>query len=545
MDRICAIFCNPPLAFARLGGSTTPLAAYRWADPSNPRSDGSTVVTPDWTLNVLPDATVDPFKPQVLRFRDGQLLRPVCPFIEIWARVGDPSKAPATWRDEPLTLSLLQSEGLAEKDLSFALSARNRKVERRTGNADLAYGTFPDLAVPGDDHQVHPILGSSPPAAANPMIPAGRHIPLGTLQVLKCRPQPAHGTTPWDAAVNVETVRLRFTPAAGLMYGPPAAIAAGVQNGPAVEAAQAFLNPAAGWLGSDGDGATGGGLVIPGDTFDTASEADTASLGVVDDTCEARLLVSLKRPALPSLVAHANIFSGPPDFAPDRRPIVSIADELNDRAGDWEERNAALSPDDLEAWVADLFERVYETVSVLNVDFWRAVNARFQLQAAKLGPAIPGDGLPQPTRPMGSRDRLRNQELTVGTADALTPLPLTEHARDRHRDLAAIVALRALVLAAPERLKTLVRGPFEAESLGGSRSEQLRQTTMRMPPFMAQSTPGTPLTLTAWQYDLLMKWVDAQQAAPEALAGEPPLSAEALKRRNDVLTRLDQAGPPR
>ena len=70
MDRICAIFCNPPLAFARLGGSTTPLAAYRWADPSNPRSDGSTIVTPDWTLNVLPDATVDPFKPQVLRFRD-------------------------------------------------------------------------------------------------------------------------------------------------------------------------------------------------------------------------------------------------------------------------------------------------------------------------------------------------------------------------------------------------------------------------------------------------------------------------------------------
>lgn len=543
MDRICAIFCNPPLAFARLGGSTSPLAAYRWSDPLNPRSDGNTVIRADWSLNVLTDGSVDPFLPQVLRFRDGQLLRPVCPFIEVWARVGDPAANPSNWRDEPLTLSLLAAEGLGESDLSFSLSARNRKVERRTANPDLVYGTFPDLVIAGDDHQPHEILGSSPPSAASPMIPAGRHVPLGGLQILKARPQPAPTSAPWTDKVNVETIRMRFTPAAGLMYGPPAAAAAGVQNGPAVEPAQAFLKPAAGWLGNDG---SNGPFVIPGDTFDTATDTDSTSLGVIDDSCEARVLVSLKRPGSEVLSASANIFSGPPDFAPDRRPIVSIADELNDRAGDSAARNAALSGDELDRWVSDLFERVYETVAVLNVDFWRALNAGFQLQPTKLGPAIAGDGLPQPTRPMGSRDKLRNQQLTVGRASAQTPLPLSDHARDRHRDLAAIASLRQLVLADPARLKSLVRGPFEAESIGPGGTERLRRTTMRMPPFMAQSTPSTPLTLTAWQYELLMKWAAAQQpvAAPQALAAAP-ISPEALKRRSDVIERLDLAGPPR
>jgi hypothetical protein len=431
----------------------------------------------------------------------------------------------------------LANEGFTEADLSFTIAARNLKAQRRTGNPDLAVGTYPDLIVAGDDHTVHALAATNPPGVATPMIPPGRHIGLGAVQVLKSRPQPAAGTQPWTEAVNVEVIRIRFTPAAGLMYGPPQAAAADVQDGPAVQPAQAFLEPNAGWFGNAG---SGNGFVIPADTFDTKTDNDQTSLGVIDDTCEARITVSLRRTGQPALASHANVFAAPPDYAPDRRPIVSIADELNDRASDASTRNAGMSPQELEDWVADLFDRIYETVSVLNVDLWRRANANFPLPANKLGPAIPGDGLSQPTNPMGGRDKLRNQDLKVGQATAQTPLPLTEHARERHRDLAAIDALQALVQTDPQRLQALIRGPFEAEQLTSQLTEGLRQTTMRMPPFMAQSTPATPLTLTAWQYDLVMAWA-AAQLGPAPASAVATLSTEATERRAAILRRLDDA----
>ena len=48
-----------------------------------------------------------------MTFRDGDLIRPVAPFYEIWARVGDAGSAPATWREVPLTPALLQANGIA------------------------------------------------------------------------------------------------------------------------------------------------------------------------------------------------------------------------------------------------------------------------------------------------------------------------------------------------------------------------------------------------------------------------------------------------
>ncbi|QLH38114.1 MAG: hypothetical protein HWD60_02830 [Defluviicoccus sp.] len=69
--------------------------------------------------------------------------------------------------------------------------------------------------------------------------------------------------------------------------------------------------------------------------------------------------------------AHATVFVAPPDFGPDRRPFLSLADELNDRSAEATARNASLVGVDLDDWVQDLFERIYETVSLMNVDFWR------------------------------------------------------------------------------------------------------------------------------------------------------------------------------
>ena len=132
---------------------------------------------------------------------------------------------------------------------------------------------------------------------------------------------------------------------------------------------------------------------------------------MVDDTCEVRIDVTLQLPGMPrrNLSAHANVFVGPPDFAPDRRPFLSLADELNDRTDSGSVRNAALDSTDVEAWVQDLFERVQETVSLMNLDFWRLARGVNPLSAdGLLDKPLADDGALPAELAMGSRDKLRN-----------------------------------------------------------------------------------------------------------------------------------------
>jgi hypothetical protein len=143
---IQAIFCSPPIAVARLGGSTAPLAAYTWTRPPNPRADGETVIAPQWSLNILTDGSVDPFMPDSVRFRDGDLIRPVCPFIEMWARMGEAGSNPSTWSDVPLTPALLAKSGMDESALLFRIDARNAKAARRRNDANLAFARSGVLA---------------------------------------------------------------------------------------------------------------------------------------------------------------------------------------------------------------------------------------------------------------------------------------------------------------------------------------------------------------------------------------------------------------
>jgi hypothetical protein len=512
------------------------MQAYGWKRPQNPRSDGETVVVPAWSLEVMADGSVEPILPDTVIFRDGDLIRPICPFIEVWARIGDPSRPPSEWRDTPLTPSLIEAEGATLADLRFSVTARNLKAARRADDARLAFGTFPDLELRADRHERRAVDGTSPPGATPPMIPANRSIPLGSIQVMRSRPQPAPGSVEWEESVNVETIRLRFTPARGRFYGPPqAAVRTDASDIPAVTAANAFLDPAAGWFGSSGNV---NGFVSPADTIDETDRGSGVSLGGVDDTCELRIDVRLPNPAGGVHRTHANIFVAPPDFAPDRRPFLSVADELNDRVGNATERNAAMNEDELSVWVADLFERVYEHVSLMNVDHWRGRHAIQLPGSALLTTPLEGDNVLPGDRAMGSRDRLRNRALRVGPSTSNDPLPLSNHARERHRTLSDADALRKLVAEKPSRLAEIVRGPFEVEPGEGGGA-----TTMRMPPFMRQSTAHT-LTLAAWQYALLMEWVEQVLAGPVVLALEPETDEldRAEARRQEVLAGLPPTG---
>ena len=551
-DTIQGIFVHPPIAIARLGGSTTPQDAYRWVEAPNPRSKGETTIEPDWSLVVQSDATVDPVMPDFLSFRDGALIRPVCPFFEVWALLGQAGSDPSTWKEAPLTPDLLATSGASPSDLVFAVDAKNFKAARRTGNAELRYGTFPPLQVKGDNHAPAPIFAASPPGvpASRRMIPTGQTIPLGAFQVLKSRPQPAPAVAlGWTQLVegrplvNVEVVRARLTPARGHSYGPPSA--ADPQKLPGnlsfapVDQSRAFLNAAAGWANAN---IANSAPDAPQDTYDGADAGNNRSLGVVDDTCEARIAVSLSLPAPARvLTASACVFVGPPDFAPDRRPFLSLADELNDRAGDSHERTALLSESERDTWVEDLFERIYETMSLLNVDFWRREKALI-LTGSRLAPVpIANDKTREPSRAMSGRDALRNRSFALPDVSTDIKLPLTQHARDRHRALSGLEALRDFVNQNRGRLGALIRRPFEAEQK--ETSDGIGTTTMRMPPFMRNSNAG-PLTLAAWQYDLVMAWVQAIETQPlpaaalAATARPRRISDAAVQRREQVLTRL-------
>jgi hypothetical protein len=537
---IQSIFFNPPIAIARLGGSTTPAAAYTWTWPPNPRADGDTVAAPQWSLGVLPDGSIDPFLPETITFRDGDLIRPVCPFIELWAKIGAANSPPESWQEVPLTAALLQQAGVDESALKFSVDARNAKAARRRSDPNLVFGTFPPLEISGDHHLPVVLNAVSPATAKLPMIPPGRSIPLGSVQITRSRTQPVAGSTSWASLINTEIIRVRFTPGRGRFYGPPqSAKATDESDVPAVQEANAFLDAAGGWYNKDGEA---NDFVQPTDTFDSTSAGSTRALGVVDDTCEARIEVTLRLngPAKRVLHAHANVFSGPPDFAPDRRPLLSMADELNDRESNAAARNASLTGPDLEAWVEDLFERIYETVSLLNVDALHATRT-IKLSGDRLAATpIKNDGVKPVDRALGSQDALRNRDLTVQNASRDNPLPISEHARERHHSLSDIEQLKALVAADPNRLAALVRRPFEVET-----EENIFRSTMRMPPFMRQSN-GFPLTLSAWQYDLLMRWVAEVQHPPVNVATATKaamplgvLSDAAEKRRNMLLQRLE------
>jgi hypothetical protein len=541
---IQAIYIDPPIAIARLGGSNTPQDAYRWVEADNPRSDGNTVIAPWWTLEVLADGTIEPHMPTKVRLRDDDLIRPVAPFFEIWALTGEPGSPRSHWREEPLTPKLLRACRVTESALTFQFDAKNRKVSRRMVNSDLVFGTFPPITVHGDDHRVHALPATSPPGVAIPMIPDGRNFPLGSVQIIRSRVQPKGSGAPWEDQVDVEVIRFRFTPGRGRFYGPPeAAIKAG-EHGIAVEEANAFLDPEAGWFGRLSQQ-----TIEPPDTYDTlipeTNDAEIQpSLGIVDDTCETRVTVTLDLPGgRPPCVAHANIFVGPPDFAPDRRPFLSLADEIEDRGNGNAERSAALNDDQRQGWVQDLFERVYETVSLFNLDNFQR-NRGILLKGSRLrAKPIRGDHVTLPRdHAMTNKDALRNSAYTVEEPSAGDRLPLSEHARRRHTSMQDIDGLKELIAEHPDRLEKLIRQPFQVE-----REESANATTMQMPPFMRNSN-AYPLTLSVWQYDLLMEWVKSVRTARKAVRSStatPKISAEAEARRTAILAQLDRRKPRR
>jgi hypothetical protein len=532
MARLLEVFLLPPLAIARVGGSDTPLEAFEWVSDHDPHGGHSTIIKPSTTLDVLPDGTLRPYVPRQIRFRDGDLLRPVAPFVELWGRVQRVSSdGSTTVTEEPINQSLLAELGATMGSIHFTVTMANRKAERRTTSQECGFTARVEMR--GDDYRPKELLGFSPHTPGTiPLVARERPIPLGRVQVIQPLARKAMG-------VDLSAVRLRFTPPRGQVYGPPTAItamASTVPPGPPqtrlvgrlheiVKPENRILNEGTPWSTYVWNGPEQVDPQ-PSDSYDGAHDGTFVSWGVVDDTSdgviEAQLVAGSQR-----FTAFSRLFSSCPDYAPDRRHFVSFADDLSDR----DEPIVTVGGADLPAAeheVGDLFCRVFETMSGINLDAarWFAINEN--LSAPSL-PELPG--WPHlDDRTMTGEDRpfadnipdLLDADVISDTSLSVVHdrVPYTLAARAVHTPLTDLDTLLAFLQTDRERVERLLRPPFgrfwqlpeeptPEPSLEFRDPRQLRDTMqdMRMPPYMRDSDEN-PLSLTWNQYRLVMDLVE-------------------------------------
>ena len=181
----------PPLAIARLGSSPEPLENYDVRVPDrDPLAFREIHGARTFVVDRDSGAIRREYVPESVRFRDGRgRVKPVAPFLEVWAD-DDGTLV-------PLTAALLDGDKLSLADVEWRVHVGNHKAFRRTGSAadriDADTGWF-------TGHKVTPLAGT----CAN-FLPR-KTLPFGDVQFLK-------------PTKTFPELRLRFTPAKGLIYG--------------------------------------------------------------------------------------------------------------------------------------------------------------------------------------------------------------------------------------------------------------------------------------------------------------------------------------
>jgi hypothetical protein len=548
-DTIESVCFLPPLAIGRVGGGDVPLDSFIWDSDRTIHGAHKTSISPAMSLEVLPDGSLRPYLPNAIQFRDRGLLRPVAPFFELWVTLID-----GTF--QPLTLRLLESCGGTLDNVEYVITVGNRKAQRRTGKAACAY--IARASVGGGDQERKELLAFSPVTSGEePLVYQGHPISLGHFQVIK----------PVDRlALNVDlgVLRVRFTPAKGEVYGPPHAIAGpasplpqGIALAPVTQGGRLYeivpernrvLNPNTPWsrhiMDEHHDDPQ------PSDSYDGANVGNSRSWGVVDDTCdgiiEAYVVLDNKR-----YVASARVLSSCPDFAPDRRPFYSVADDLADR--DFPRIDVTADPPDGAAYeIADLFQRVFESASVFNLD---ALRTRAVAENISQGLPTQDATLPQmDDRSMTDADRgISKKEIGKKTPpfanltadlfphpaqDPTGPgLPYASAAQFAHAKLCDVETMIDFLRSEFDRVERLIRPPFGKFSEMAAKKPKpkpakfrdprnLRDTyhDMRMPPYMRDSDQN-PLSITRRQYDALFQFIESLRSLqPNAKRADSPIA---------------------
>ncbi len=494
------IWLQQPVAFARVGPSRTPLSAFRWTQPDlRPRGTGRTTITPAATFDV--DATTGvPTRrgeeEEFTLFRDEDGIRPVAPFFELhgdWDGRAEQSTA--------LTTRVLEENGLSLSSLTWDIHHANHKaysLTRAEGDRVEARAT-----IRGDDHARQDLKGISLEGAPNPLVPRPG-IDMGAIQVVR-------------PTADYPEIRIRFYPPPGHAYGPadlqerlkkkrwgPLDLLIALSGLNAdwedfqLPKSRCILNPNSAWpnyklltwgqilralprvimhprsfialcrhvqrsellrflIGPTADA----GKLPPGLYASwTGGGAFLSSLGLIDDLGDGVITCRLDGVG----AARARIVVAPPHFSPDRRPPVSIADDLTDRtqradvrAGDWtSEANWATA----EAEIDDLLDRAFETAALSNLDAWND-----ELRSENESDAVyRGDQDPPPdaAKLLWDGDKLAKQ--------TVLDLPLTEHGRWQHRRNAADEYFEQLFRDDDRLVEKWIRDPRHPRPLEASQT---------------------------------------------------------------------------
>jgi hypothetical protein len=322
----------PPLSIARLGAASSPMDNYDVVvDPGDPL--GYRALRPAETLEVDPTTgeITSVFVPARLAFTEKRKARPVAPFLEVWARTDENENSLS-----PLTLSMLESARVGPADMRWSVHLANHKVFRRSREtADRVEAISGDFS----DHARHPLIGT-----CDNFWP-GKGIPFGHAQYIK--PNAAH-----------PEIRLRFTPAAGFVYGSSRTAPTATPPTDANVRDVVYDASRGGWLGYEDRGP---GVTQPGGIY--ASDPQGRSLGYLDDGCDGIVRVALTAGGK-TLSTFARIGAGPPTYVPDAVPIRTIADELEQAL-----LGPSVTPEEATIErVEEIVRRVFETVRLMNTD---------------------------------------------------------------------------------------------------------------------------------------------------------------------------------
>jgi hypothetical protein len=320
---IRALRILPPLAIARLGSSPEPLENY---DVRVVEGDplGFRKLVPAATLKVdaRSGAITGNAAPRSIRFKDsGGRVKPTAPFLEVWADTGGELV--------PLTLDLLAAENLTVADVKWTVRAGNHKAFRRTEDENDKVTAVIDAF---SDHARKPLLGTCPNFVAN------KTLPFGHVQFIK----------PTKAFPEI---RLRFTPAKGLVYG-------STRHARDKDYDEVLYDSARGrWSGYTDDDKEPGALTTNPAPIYASVGTSSISKGYLDDECDGIVEVQIGK-----LKAIARFGAGPPDYAPDSFPVRTVADELEQAL-----LGPEVSPEEVsQEWTEEILRRAFETIRLQN-----------------------------------------------------------------------------------------------------------------------------------------------------------------------------------
>ncbi len=325
----------PPFAIGRLGSAPDPLDNYTIETEAEAPLDFRTI-KPDKTLtvDVATGEISGSHTPAEMQFKQDGRIRPVAPFLEVFALTDDD-------RLVPVTLDML-----AGAELAWRVSVANRKVVRRTRDEDDLVAAHTGWF---SDHAPQPLKGF-----CRNFISDDVFVDFGSARFI--RPNQRY-----------PQIRLRFTPAKGLIYGTHAPDG----KDRVIPPERAIYDRGKGnWYHFKSDGKD---ETIPPSLFAIEPPAPSwlndniaISRGYFDDACDGFVEVRLTLPGGKVLTAMARVCASPPAVVPDSLFVRSLADDLEQVIHGPTVANDE-PPDVTQARAEDIVRRAFETVRFLNV----------------------------------------------------------------------------------------------------------------------------------------------------------------------------------